>query len=217
MIDANEHADQVRRTLGDRTIEAGEALVATISQVYPTDIDDLWDVVTNPERIVRWFAPVSGEFKEGGHYQIEGNASGTISRCDKPHGYAASWEFGGQVSWISVRLTPEGAGTRFVLEHVAPKQFPSDFWDRYGPGATGVGWDLSLLGLAWHVEDPAAVRDPEKIANWHNTAEGRAFLRAASDRWGEVAKRYGVDEAAAKAQADNTYAFYTGTEGEAAH
>jgi uncharacterized protein YndB with AHSA1/START domain len=212
MTDAKQQINQVRRTLGDRTIEAGEALVATISQVYPTDIDDLWEVVTNPERIVRWFAPVSGELKEGGHYQVEGNANGTITRCDKPRGYAATWEFAGQVSWIEVRLTPDGDGTRFELEHVALAQFPSDFWDRYGPGATGVGWDLSLLGLSRHISDPAAVPDPEEIATWHTTEEGRTFLRLASDRWAEVAATYGVAEAEAKAQGDRTYAFYTGTE-----
>lgn len=211
--DPKQQINAVRRTLGDRTIESGAALVATISQVYPTDIDDLWEVVTRPERIVRWFAPVSGELKEGGHYQIEGNANGTITRCEKPRGYSATWEFGGQVSWIEVRLTPAGDGTRFELEHVAKAEFPNDFWDRYGPGATGVGWDLAMLGLARHLGDPSATLDPEVIATWHTTEEGRTFLRLAADRWAEVAAGYGVDPAAAKAQGDHTYAFYTGTEG----
>lgn len=212
MTDTTQQINNVRRALGDRTIDQGAALVATISQVYPTDVDDLWEVVTNPERIVRWFAPVSGEFKEGGHYQIEGNANGTITRCDRPRGYAATWEFGGQVSWIEVRLTPEGDGTRFELEHVAKAEFPSDFWDQFGPGATGVGWDLAMLGLARHIADPSSAPSPEEYANWHTTEDGRAFLRLASDRWAEVARGYGVDEATAKAQGDRVYAFYTGTE-----
>src|SRR5690348_15960946 len=93
MIDVDTQISQVRRELGTRTLEAGEARVSTISQVYPTDIDDLWDVVTNAERIARWFMPVEGELKEGGHYQLIGNASGTITNCDKPRSYAATWEY----------------------------------------------------------------------------------------------------------------------------
>jgi uncharacterized protein YndB with AHSA1/START domain len=118
MIDVNQYINGVRRTVGDRTIEAGEARVSTISRIYPTDVDDLWEAVSSAERIGRWFLPISGELKEGGHYQLEGNASGTISRCDKPHGYSATWEYHDAVSWIEVRLTPEGDGTRFELEHV---------------------------------------------------------------------------------------------------
>ena len=77
-------------------------------------------MVTNPERIRRWFLPVSGDLSEGGHYQLESNAGGTISHCEKPRGFAATWEYDEDVSWIEVRLTPEGDGrTRLELEHVA--------------------------------------------------------------------------------------------------
>ena len=108
MIDVREQVNAIRRTLGTRVLEAGEARVQTISQVYHTDLDDLWDVVTNAERIPRWFMPITGELKEGGHYQLEGNAGGTITSCDRPRGYAATWEFDDKVSWIEVRLDPEG-------------------------------------------------------------------------------------------------------------
>ena len=53
-----------------------------ISQVYAAAVGDVWDACTNPERIPRWFVPVSGDLRLGGRYQIEGNASGTIERCD---------------------------------------------------------------------------------------------------------------------------------------
>jgi uncharacterized protein YndB with AHSA1/START domain len=208
MIDNDRHVNSVRRELGDRPVEGGEAIVGTISQVYPTGIDDMWDAVTNPDRIVRWFAPVAGEFKEGGSYQITGNASGTVTSCDKPRGYDLTWEFAGQMSWVEVRLTPEGDGTRFQIEHIA--QVPGEFWEQFGPGATGVGWDLSLLGLARHLQDPSAVPDPEEIAVWHETAEGQAFLRASADGWGAAAAAHGVEPDLAKAQAERTYKFYTG-------
>ncbi len=91
-----------------------------ISQVYAAPVEDVWDACTNPERIPRWFVPVSGELRLGGRYQLEGNASGTIERCDPPESFAASWESGGETSWIEVRLTAEPDGrTRLQIEHLA--------------------------------------------------------------------------------------------------
>src|SRR5687767_2985202 len=119
MIDVKEHINEVQRSVGTRVLEAGEARVMTISRVYDTDQEDLWDVVTNPERIPRWFLPVSGELREGGKYQFEGNAGGTITECERPRRVAATWEFNGGISWVEVRISPEGDGARFELEHVA--------------------------------------------------------------------------------------------------
>jgi len=210
MIDVNHQINQVRRQQGRRTLEAGEARVQTISQVYDTDIEDLWDVVTNPERIARWFLPVEGELKEGGRYQLTGNAGGTVTRCDRPSGYSATWEFADQVSWIEVRLTPEGDSTRFELEHVA--HVADEWWDQFGPGATGVGWDGGFYGLANYLADPATARNPESMATWHETPEGRSFYRLSSDAWVEASIADGTDPVAAKAAGERTYAFYTGQE-----
>jgi uncharacterized protein YndB with AHSA1/START domain len=209
MMDAKEQISAVRRQVGGRVLEAGEARVCTISRVYDTDLDDLWDAVTSAERIPRWFLPVSGELQEGGRYQLEGNAGGTVSRCDKPHGFAATWEYNGEVSWVEVRLSAEGDGrARFELEHIA--HVADEFWDQYGPGAVGVGWDLGLLGLAMHLSDPAAPLDTEAVAAWTASADGRLFLRLSSDGWADASIANGVDPDAARGQADRTYAFYTG-------
>jgi hypothetical protein len=40
--------------------------------LYPASQSDLWDAVTNADRIPRWFLPVSGDLRLGGHYQLEG-------------------------------------------------------------------------------------------------------------------------------------------------
>ncbi|MBU2665069.1 SRPBCC family protein [Actinoplanes bogorensis] len=209
MFDVDTQISQVRRVLGRSTLEAGEARVSTISQVYDTDIDDLWDVVTSAERIARWFLPIEGDLREGGKYQLIGNASGTITACEKPSRYAATWEFAGQVSWIEVRLSPEGDGTRFELEHVA--HVADEWWDQFGPGATGVGWDLGLLGLATYVSDPSTAIDPAAMATWHETPEGQSFLRQSSDLWVEASIADGTDPTAAREAGERTYAFYTGT------
>jgi len=210
MTDVRQHIAAVRRTIGGRTLEAGEARVSTISAVYDTDLNDLWEAVTSPERIPRWFLPVSGELKEGGHYQIEGNAGGTITRCDRPHGYAATWEFGGMVSWVEVRLTAEGdRRARLELEHVA--HVSDDLWDQFGPSATGIGWDSTFYGLARHLENPGWLRPgPEELAAWMATEEGRALLRLSADAWAEADIAAGADRAAARSRADRAHAAYAG-------
>jgi uncharacterized protein YndB with AHSA1/START domain len=210
MIDAKHHISDVRRTLGTRVLEAGEARVLTISQVYDTDLDDLWDVVTSAERIPRWFLPVSGELKLGGRYQLEGNAGGTIERCDPPHSFAATWEYGEEVSWIEVRLTEAGAGrTRFELEHVA--HVDDQRWAEYGPGAVGVGWDGALLGLASHFAADGSGITPAEAAAWMGSDDGRQFFTLSSERWREASVAAGTPADEARAAADRTTAAYTGT------
>jgi uncharacterized protein YndB with AHSA1/START domain len=207
MIDVKSQINAVRRTIGSRTLEAGEARVSTISQVYDTDRADLWTVVTDPDRIARWFLPITGELKEGGHYQLTGNAGGTITRCDQPHGFDATWEFGGMVSWIEVRLTEEEGGTRFELVHIG--HVADELWDEYGPGATGIGWDQGLLGLAQHLSDPAGAITPETALTWMLSDEGKELTRRSSDAWAAAAIAAGDDPAAARRRADTCYAAYT--------
>lgn len=216
MIDAKQQISSVSRRLGDRTIEAGKARVLTISQVYKNDIEQVWDACTNAERIPRWFLPVSGELRLGGRYQLEGNAGGTIERCDPPRSFAATWEMGGQVSWIELRLTSEpGGGTRFELEHTA---HVDDHWDQYGPGAVGIGWDLGLLGLWLHLSSLAAggdgAVDQPAVQAWVASPAGREYMELSSASWTEADIASGTDPADAKARAGRTIAAYTG-EGQA--
>jgi uncharacterized protein YndB with AHSA1/START domain len=206
VIDVSHQISAVRRTLGDRVVEGKEARVLTISQVYDTDVDDLWDACTNPERIPRWFLPVSGELKVGGKYQLEGNAGGTVERCDPPKSFAATWEFGGNVSWIEVRLTPEGEGARFELEHVA---HIDERWDEFGPGAVGIGWDGALVGLVLHLAAPGTAVDPEAAMAWMMSPDGIRFMTASNEAWYEADVAAGADPAKARAAADRTLKAYT--------
>ena len=120
MIDVTQQLRDVERRVGSRSLEAGPARTVTISQTYGTDINDLWDACTSAERILRWFLPITGELRVGGRYQLEGNAGGTIEECEPPHRFFATWEFGGKVTWIEVRLVPESSDrTRLEIEHIA--------------------------------------------------------------------------------------------------
>ena len=208
MIDVDHQISAVERTVAGRVLEAGTARVLTVTQVYDTALEDLWDACTNAERLPRWFLPVSGELRVGGRYQLEGNAGGTIERCDPPRSFAATWEYASEVSWIELRLEPEDDGrTRFILEHVA--HVDDERWLQYGPGAVGVGWDLTLLGLTLHVAT-GEPNDAEAFMAWTASPEGAAFIARSSRGWADASIAAGTDEAEAREAEGRTTAFYTG-------
>jgi uncharacterized protein YndB with AHSA1/START domain len=206
MFDITQQLSAVRRQVGQRVLEAGKARIVTVSQAYDADLDDVWDACTNPERIPRWFMPVSGELRVGGQYQLEGNASGTVERCDPPKGFAATWEYGGEVSWIEVRLSPDNGRTRFELDHIA--HVDDVRWAEFGPGAVGVGWDLGLMGLARHLSSGEAV-DPAEAVGWLSSAEGKQFVTVSSDGWRDASIADGTPEDEAQAAGERVTAAYT--------
>jgi uncharacterized protein YndB with AHSA1/START domain len=206
LIDPITTADLVQREVrtGDRDGAATRIVVAR--RTYATDQAELWDAVTNPDRLPRWFLPVTGELRVGGRYQLEGNAGGTVERCDEPERFAVTWEYGGQVSWVTVTLSPVDDGTTLEVAHEAPVD-PA-FWAQFGPGATGVGWELGLVGLGLHLETGAPV-DPEEALSWPTTPDGVAFVRHVAAGWARAAVADGDDAAAADDAAENTVVFYT--------
>ncbi len=211
MIDVDEHITTVRRTVGSRVLEAGEGKTVTISRTYDADVEEVWDACTSPERLARWLVPVSGELRLDGRYQLEGNAGGTVTACAPPHSFAATWEYGEDVSWIEVRVTAEDGGrARLELEHIA---HIDDHWEKFGPAATGVGWDIAILGLALHV-DSGEPADPQEVEAWLGSDDGKRFMVACSERWGDAHIATGADESAARAMAERTAGFFTG-EGDA--
>lgn len=109
--------EEVRRELIVNRDEKKQHTVQTISQSYPTTLDDLWQACTRADRLERWFAPVSGDLRLGGRYQIEGNASGEVVACEPPQAFTVTWELSGDSSQVTVRLTPEGDRARLTLEH----------------------------------------------------------------------------------------------------
>ncbi|OOC53321.1 MULTISPECIES: SRPBCC family protein [Nocardiopsis] len=198
----------VSRGLDSRTREGRETRVSTISQSYPTTVEDLWEACTSAERLPRWFAPVSGELRPGGTYQVEGNAGGTVESCEAPRSFTATWEYGDDVSWIAVRVAPDGDGARLTLEHTAYADTTAEFWERFGPGATGVGWDLALMGLERHLTTGSD--GPPEVDGWERTDEGRRFITASSARWAEASVEAGTPPSQAGAARDRTTAFYLG-------
>lgn len=216
-FDTAQQAALVVRKVEDTTHLGQPARAVVASRDYATGIDDLWNALTDKARIPRWFAPVEGDLELGGSYQIKGNAGGTVTACEPPRSFALTWEFGGGTSWVEVALTEAGGGaTRLTLRHIAPLDDKSEeFWDRFGPGAVGVGWDLSLLGLAWHIEawhieTGEAVQERFAEETWPLSDEGKAFATSSSDAWAAASIAYGTAEDAANRAGASTTAFYTG-------
>ena len=197
------------RLVKETEIDGQPARLIESSRTYATDRDDLWDALTNPERLPRWFNPVSGDFEEGGRFQIEGNASGTITTCAAPERLELTWEYGGGISWVSVRLSADEDHTRLTLSHSWLKgdSDESAVWAQYGPGAGGVGWDLSLFGLGIFSEQDDF--DREAAEAWMGTDEGKAFFRRCADAWCDAHVRSGEARDVAQRMADETFAFYT--------
>ncbi len=200
------------REVQDRTHDGQAVRVVVATRSYSTDRDDLWSALTDAERIPRWFLPVSGQLEVGGRYQLEGNAEGSVLRCDPPEALEVTWEFGGNVSWVHVRLAQDEGGTRLTLEHLIPKDEASEkHWKQYGPGAGGVGWDLSFLGLALHLDSGGQAIDRSESDAWLASDAGKAFMRTSSSLWGEAHLKSGEDPEVAEAMARRTADFYTGS------
>src|SRR5277367_379527 len=99
------------------------------------------------------------------------------------------------MSWVRVQLTElSDGGTRLRLDHIA--HVPDEFWNQFGPGAVGVGWDLTLMGLGRHISTPSML-DPQQAAAWSGSDEGRAFMRRSSDEWCQASIASGTSEESA--------------------
>lgn len=208
-LDITQKLGAVDRQVRHSEREGTPMRTVVLSREYDTSLDDLWDAVTNPERLPRWFAPVRGDFRPGGRYGIEGNAEGEITRCEPPRRLSLTWEFQDNVSWVDLDLEEADSGARLTLAHTAPED---EHWKEYGPGAAGVGWDLAFFGLDRHLASPATHGTESGMA-WMGSDEGKSFMRESSGAWGDADQRAGSDESRARAAAERTAAFYTGEGG----
>jgi uncharacterized protein YndB with AHSA1/START domain len=190
------------------TGRAGSAYTVLLRRIYDAPIEDVWDACTNPERINRWFVPVSGDLRLGGSYQLEGNAGGEIVACEPPRLLKVTWIYGempadDERSDVEVRLSPvDDDRTQFELEHVA--DVDPEMWGQFGPGAVGVGWDLGLVGLAWHLRGKTR-GDPAELMK---SPEMRALMTESSTAWGVAHAASGAPEEAVVAAVANTTAAY---------
>ncbi|MCY1005182.1 SRPBCC family protein [Nannocystis pusilla] len=197
MIDIVHQIDAIHRDVARRpTAAGGQGISVLLRRTYDSTPADVWEAITDPERVKRWFAQLSGDLREGGKFQLKGNAGGDILRCDPPRLLKLTW--GGETSVVEVRLAAgEGDTTNLEVEHNVPIELAGS-----GAGSlfVGPGWDGGLLGLDQYlrghvVEDPAAAA---------NSREVQEFSRQSAHAWAAAAAASGTataDEIAGLLQA----------------
>lgn len=140
--------DPIRRTERELHDHPSGLKILRVRRRYEARPEEVWDAIADPDRIVRWFLPLSGDLREGGRYELEGNASGNILRCARPTEIRVTWEYGGGSSEVRVTLTPEQdehEETVLELEHApVPVDVIRNVGDMWGVGA---GWEIGLVAL----------------------------------------------------------------------
>lgn len=163
---------------------SGERVSILLRRGYDAPIGDVWDAVTQPDRIKRWFMPIGGELRVGGTFQLEGNAGGEILICEPPRLLRVT--FGGPSSLVEVRLSAQGdSNTMLELEHIVPIEMAQS-----GAGAlyVGPGWDGAIMGLDLFLRGEA-VGDPVAAAN---SLEAQEFSKQSVHAWATVVKGSGT-------------------------
>jgi uncharacterized protein YndB with AHSA1/START domain len=131
----------------------GKRGAVRVEDVYDTDIDDLWEACTNPQRLARWIAEVSGDLRVGGSIHATFTSTwtgpGRIDVCEKPHHLLLTTEPDTEdESQIEAWLTTEGPRTRLVVEE---RGLPRERLHFYG-----AGWQAHLEDLARSLAGEAA-------------------------------------------------------------
>lgn len=140
-------------TLGaPRITRDGDRYHLEYSEVYATDIDDLWSAVTTTERLSRWMATYRGDLRGGGAWEVLGSdgevwCRGVVTSCAPPRGFTTTWHASGEdPTELTVSLAPDAAGTRLTLSHHG---IQSIFY--------GAGWQTYLELLTRGLVAPDAV------------------------------------------------------------
>lgn len=209
MKDVLDELAAARRTMGAATLPAGDAYTMELRRRYEAPVDDVWNAITDPERLGRWLHSVTGDLRLGGSFELDGGEHGEILRCDPPRRLRVSWLFGPDAdAWpgtseVEVRLAPTPTGsTEFELVHAAAVGEP--MFPTYGPGAGGVGWDLHLFTLARFLADGETLDHKE----FRNLPEGREFARRSAVAWGEAHLAAGGDPDQVASAVEATSKFY---------
>jgi uncharacterized protein YndB with AHSA1/START domain len=184
MIDIAGQLQAIHRQVGKQPIEGGEGIGVLIRRAYSASIEDVWDAMTDPDRLKRWLYPISGDLRVGGTFQLEGNAGGEILRCEPPRLLKVT--FGGPTSLVELRLTPEGDGdTVLELEHTVPIEMAGS-----GAGAlyVGPGWDGAFLSLGLFLQGEVS-DDPVAAAS---SPEAQEFSKGSVHAWAAVIESSGT-------------------------
>lgn len=146
------------RILGSLASADGAGVVR-IEERYDTDIDDLWDAITNPGRLRRWYGEVDGDLRLGGQFRLyvaaaDIESTGRVEACERPRRLLLttketdeSYQRGNGVppydSAIEATLTSDGDQTILVIEVRGMPLETIEFF--------GTGWQIHAENLAGYI------------------------------------------------------------------
>lgn len=153
-----------------------------VEDVYDTDVDDLWQACTDPERAARWIAQLAGDFRPGGMLRATFTSTWTgsmrIDVCEAPHHLVLTQEPGtDEETVIEAWLSAEGERSRLVVEErglgVGVLHFHAAGWQVHledlrralesGATAHPTGWSSSQPAPAWKERWQALLPDYEAV------------------------------------------------------
>jgi uncharacterized protein YndB with AHSA1/START domain len=159
-----------------RSLDAERGAVR-VEDVYDTGIADLWEACTDPDRLARWIAKVSGDLREGGSihavFTSTWTGPGRVDVCEQPHHLLLTMQPGTpDETQIEAWLTAEGAKTRLIVEE---RGLPRE--------------DLPFHGSGWqaHLEDLARSLTAETAAGAWSEQSPEPSWR---ERWNELTPAY---------------------------
>ena len=154
-----DNAGRRTRVLG-RLRSADGTGVVRIEDRYDTDIDDLWEALTDPGRLARWYGEVEGDLRPGGQFRTYNAANdieamARVEACEPPRRLRLtsketdeSYRRGQGVppfdATIEATLTAEGDQTILVIEVGG---MPLDKIAFYG-----AGWQIHAENLASYLD-----------------------------------------------------------------
>jgi uncharacterized protein YndB with AHSA1/START domain len=180
ILDIGRQIGAIRRQVA----EDADLVRVLMDRRYPSSAAEVWEALTEPDRIRRWMMPISGDLRVGGSFQLEGNAGGEILRCERPNLLRVT--FGDPSSLVEVRLAEDGADTVLTLEHTVPKAMAGGV---AGALYVGPGWDGALLGLSLYL-DGRVSGDPVAAAS---SPEAQEFSAESVAAWVGVLEATGAD------------------------
>jgi uncharacterized protein YndB with AHSA1/START domain len=174
MIDIAKQVAAVQRVVSQYSTDGGARVSVLLRRNYAAPIKDVWNALAEPDQLRRWFLPITGDLREGGRFQLEGNAGGEILRCAAPR--LLKTTFGEDTSVVELRLSEVDGGAGFEMMHSVPLELAGS-----GAGAlfVGPGWDVGLLGLDRYLRGQVVA----DLAEWEHSAEVQQFSRQTIKAW----------------------------------
>ena len=195
LTDALDQIGAVQRGLGSLEHRGKPARALTAERTYGATATDVWDALTNPERLPRWFLPVEGDLRLGWPVPAQGQR-GWHDRALRPAARARR-VLGVRRRHQLGRGRPERVRRRHhagAAPHAADA--PTSTGSATGQAPSGSAGTSRCSGCA--PRGGGETVDPAAFEAWRQSDDGRDFMTRSSDAWRDADVAGGTDPADAR-------------------